>query len=77
MEKEFQEFAEKVEKEVLRTHQFWMVRDDTNTLADFMLILQSQVGQLAEGMLGKGSRDPTTESIHVAAMAYEVYLKLK
>lgn len=77
MEKDFQEFVEKVNEEVMRSRQIWKARDETNTLADFLLILQSQVGQLSESVLGKGSRDPTTESIHTAAMAYIIYLKLK
>lgn len=77
MEKDFSNFMEKVNKEIIRTREFWRERDKKNTLASFLLILQSQVGQLSESVLGKGKRDPTTESIHIASMAYMIYLKLK
>ena len=77
MEKDFIKFMEKVNKERVRTREFWREKDKSNTLADFALILQSQVGQLSESLLGKGIKDPTTESIHIASMAYEIYLKLK
>lgn len=77
MEKDFTDFTEKVKKEIVRTREFWREKDKKNTLADFVLILQSQVGQLAESLLGKGNKDPTTESVHVASVAYEIYLKLR
>lgn len=77
MEKDFINFMGKVNEEIVRTREFWREKDKSNTLADFALILQSQVGQLAESLLGKGIKDPTTESIHIASMAYMIYLKLK
>lgn len=77
MEKDFINFIKKVDKEIARTREYWRERDKKNTLADFVLILQTQVGQLAESLLGKGKRDPTTEIIHVASVAYTIYLKLK
>lgn len=77
MEKDFIHFMRKVDKEIVRTREFWREKDKSNTLVDFTLILQSQVGQLAESLLGKGSKDPTTESVHIASMAYMIYLKLK
>lgn len=77
MEKDFTDFTEKVKKEIIRTREFWREKDKSNTLASFTLILQSQVGQLAESLLGKGIKDPTAETIHIASVAYEIYLKLK
>lgn len=83
MEKDFITFIKKVDKEIVRTREFWREKDKRNTLADFALILQTQVGQLAESLedysllSGKGTKDPTTESIHIASMAYMIYLKLK
>jgi len=77
MEKDFSNFMKKVDEEIIRTREFWREKDKKNTLVDFTLILQSQVGQLAESLLGKGTKDPTTESIHIASMAYMIYLKLK
>ena len=77
MEKDFITFMKRVDKEIARTREFWREKDKSNTLANFLLILQSQVGQLSESLLGKGIKDPTTESIHIASMAYEIYLKLK
>lgn len=77
MEKDFIKFIEKVDKEVVRTREFWRERDKKNTVVDFALILQTQVGQLAESLSGKGKRDPTMESIHTAAMAYEIYQRLR
>lgn len=75
MLREFEKFAEKVEAEVQRSRTAWFARDKTNSLEDFTLILQTQVGQLSECVLGKGSRETEQEVIHVAAMAYEVYRK--
>lgn len=77
MEKDFINFMRKVDKEIARSREFWRERDKQNTLADFALILQAQIGQLAESLLGKGKKDPTTESVHVASMSYMIYLKLK